>query len=67
MSDNLPKVISSGSLNILGKELKFYQLDIAIASKGKIKYYGKKVITHIQAVLPPVQLDLVEYLQEKKC
>ena len=27
MNDNLPKVISSGSLNILGKELKFHQLD----------------------------------------
>ncbi len=37
---------------------------ICIASRGKVKAYGKKVITHILTVLPPIQLDLVEYLQE---
>ena len=39
---------------------------ICIASKGKIKFYGKKVITHIMAVLPPLQTDLIDYLEEQK-
>lgn len=33
---------------------------IAIASKGKVRAYGKKAVTHILSVLPPLQLDLFE-------